>query len=55
MARIIADQNRDILAAWGQNYHLQNNRVLAQTLRIEPPPAEYYQDYKAQDIGVTVI
>ena len=55
MADIIANQNRDILAAWQQSYFLQNNLVLAQTLRIKPPPAEYYQDYNAQDIGVTVL
>ena len=55
MAEIITNQNKDILAAWQQNYFLQNNLILAQTLRIEPPPAEYYQDYSAHDIGVTVL
>jgi hypothetical protein len=29
MAEIIANQNRDILAAWQQSYFLQNNLVLA--------------------------
>jgi hypothetical protein len=55
MAQIIADQNRDILAAWGDQYLLGNNLLLAKTLGIEPPPAEYYQDYKESDIKVTVI
>jgi hypothetical protein len=55
MARVIADQNRDILAAWEDNFYVGNNRVLAQTLRIDPPPAEYYQDYKDSDIKVTVL
>jgi hypothetical protein len=55
MAKVIAEQNRDILAAWGDQYLLGNNLLLAKTLGIEPPPAEYYQDYKESDIKVTVI
>lgn len=55
MARIIADQNRDILAAWQNNHYMKNNQVLAQTLHIEIPPEEYYQDYNKQDIRVTAI
>jgi hypothetical protein len=55
MAGIIAQQNADILTAWGDSYLLGNNRLLATTLKIAQPPAEYYQEYKESDIKVTVI
>ena len=55
MARIIADQNRDILAAWKDSHYIGDNLTLARTLGIEPPPMEYYQSYKKSDIEVTVI
>ena len=55
MAQIIADQNRDILAAWKDNYYIGDNLTLARTLGIELPPMEYYQSYKKSDLGVTVV
>jgi hypothetical protein len=55
MARIIADQNRDILAAWKDSYYIGDNLTLARTLGIEPPPMSYYQSYKKSDIEVTVV
>ena len=55
MARIIADQNRDILAAWKDSYYIGDNLTLARTLGIEPPPIAYYQSYKKSDIEVTVV
>jgi hypothetical protein len=55
MARIIADQNRDIMAAWKGSYYIGDNLTLARTLGIEPPPMEYYQSYKKSDIEVTVV
>jgi hypothetical protein len=55
MARIIADQNKDILATWKDSHYIGDNLTLARTLRIEPPPMEYYQSYKKSDIEVTVI
>jgi hypothetical protein len=55
MAGIIADQNRDILAAWKDSYYIGDNLTLARTLGIEPPPMEYYQSYKKSDIEVTVV
>jgi hypothetical protein len=55
MARIIADQNRDILAAWKDSYYIGDNLTLARTLGIKPPPMEYYQSYKKSDIEVTVV
>jgi len=55
MGKIIAEQNAGIVKAWGDRYTLGNNRVLAQTLGIELPPEEYFQDYKQADIRVTVL
>lgn len=55
MARIISDQNRDILAAWKDKYYIGDNLTLARTLGIEPPPMEYYQSYTKSDIEVTVL
>jgi hypothetical protein len=55
MARIIADQNRDILTAWKDSHYIGDNLTLARTLRIEPPPMSYYQSYKKSDIEVTVL
>ena len=55
MAGIIAQQNADILTAWEDSYFLGDNRILATTLRIAQPPAEYYQEYKKSDIKVTVL
>ena len=55
MAQIIADQNRDVLAAWKDSHYIGDNLTLARTLGIEPPPMSYYQSYKKSDIEVTVI
>ena len=55
MARIIADQNRDILTAWKDSHYIGDNLTLARTLGIEAPPMEYYQSYKKSDIEVTVV
>lgn len=57
MAKIIADQNADILKAWDKYdaFYLGNNQTLADTLGITRPPAEYYQDYNESDVEVTVI
>ena len=55
MARIIADQNQDILAAWNGSHYIGDNLTLARTLGIETPPMEYYQSYKKSDVEVTVI
>ena len=33
----------------------KNNQELAKILGIDPPPEEYFQDYKQADIGVKVI
>ena len=57
MARIIQRQNRGIIASSmiypGKN-PLTNNQ-LCMMLGIEPPPAEYSQDYGQSDVRVTVI
>ena len=55
MARIIADQNRDILTAWKDSHYIGDNLTLARTLHIKPPPMEYYQSYKKSDVEVTVL
>lgn len=55
MARIIADQNTDILAAWNGSHYIGDNLTLARTLGIETPPMEYYQSYKKSDVEVTII
>lgn len=57
MARIIAEQNADILKAQ-DNYFCEevfSNRDLAGLLGLESPPEEYFQDYEQSDIKVTVI
>jgi hypothetical protein len=56
MARIIADQNRDIKTAWDQHDGQipANNRELAQMLNIVPNE-EYFQDYSKSDLKVKVI
>ena len=57
MAKIIQRQNRGIIASSmiypGKN-PLTNNQ-LCTMLGIEPPPAEYSQDYGQSDVRVTVI
>ena len=57
MATIISAQNRAIQAAvWRyKGYVVNSNRELAKALNIQPPPAEYEQNYGADDIRVTVI
>jgi hypothetical protein len=57
MAQIIADQNRDIKAAWDKyaGHYPANNSILAHILEILPPPEEYAQDYNKSDLGVKVI
>ena len=57
MAKIIQQQNRGITAA-AMKYPGKNpltNDQLCSMLGIEPPPAEYSQDYGQSDIRVTVI
>ena len=57
MSYIIPAQNRAIQAAvWRyKGYVVNSNRELAKALNIQPPPAEYEQNYGADDIRVTVI
>ena len=57
MSTIISAQNRAIQAAvWRyKGYVVNSNRELAKALNIQPPPAEYEQNYGADDIRVTVI
>jgi len=57
MAGIIADQNRDIRAAWNkyQGHIPPNNLALADILKIQLPPDNYFQDYNKSDLGVKVI
>ena len=57
MAQIIPAQNRAIQTAiWRyRGYVVNSNRELAKALNIQPPPAEYEQNYGADDIRVTVI
>jgi hypothetical protein len=57
MSQIIPAQNRAIQAAiWRyKGYVVNSNRELAKALNIQPPPAEYKQNYGVDDIRVTVI
>jgi hypothetical protein len=57
MSQIIPAQNRAIQeAVWRyKGYIVNTNRDLAKALNIQPPPAEYEQNYGADDIRVTVI
>ena len=57
MSQIIPAQNRAIQAAiWRyKGYVVNSNRELAKALNIQPPSAEYEQNYGADDIRVTVI
>ena len=57
MSYIIPAQNRAIQAAvWRyKGYVVNSNQELAKALNIQPPPAEYEQNYGADDIRVTVI
>jgi len=57
MATIISAQNRAVQAAvWRyKGYGVNYNRELAKALNIHQPPAEYEQNYGADDIRVTVI
>jgi len=57
MAGIIADQNRDILAA-AEKYEgtvANNNQMVANALGIAQPPEDYFQDYRKSDLRVKVI
>jgi len=57
MAKIIADQNRDIQLAWDKydGKLPANNLELIDILGIELPPGDYFQDYNESDLGVKVI
>jgi hypothetical protein len=58
MARIIEQQNAGILTAWWKYNSrpvIETNCQLAQALRIEPPPAEYKQNYVESNVSVKVI
>ena len=57
MSQIIPAQNRAIqTAVWRyKGYVVNSNQELAKALNIQPPPAEYEQNYGADDIRVTVI
>lgn len=57
MAKIIADQNRDIQAAWDKYTGMMptDNFALAHILGILPAPEEYTQNYNQSDLGVKVI
>ena len=57
MARIIQDQNQDLVRAWARYWGVEprNNRQLAQALNLKLPPVEYWQDYIKSDIQVKVI
>jgi hypothetical protein len=57
MSGIIANQNRDIQAAWEyyDGVSVNNNQQLASMLGIEAPPEEYQQDYMASDLRVKII
>ena len=57
MSTIISSQNRAIQAAvWRyKGYVVNSNRELAKALNIQQLPAEYEQNYGADDIRVTVI
>ena len=57
MSGIIADQNRDIQAAWDkyEGRMPADNFALAHILGILPVPEEYKQNYNKSDLGVKVI
>ena len=57
MAEKIKEQNQGIIKAKLKypGYTPLTNQVLCNILNIESPPSEYYQDYGASDIRVTVI
>jgi hypothetical protein len=59
MASIITQQNAGIVESQLQYEHssvtVNNNRALCRVLGIEPPPEQYWQNYAASDIKVTVI
>ena len=57
MSGIIADQNRDIQAAWDkyEGRMPADNFALAHLLGILPVPEEYKQNYNKSDLGVKVI
>jgi len=57
MAEIIKSQNKGILDAWWK-YNgkiVTDNKQLAQALKIELPPKDYFQDYVKSDVRVMVI
>jgi hypothetical protein len=57
MAQRIKQQNQNLVRAM-MNFasrHPLNNVMLAKTLKIAPPPANYHQDYGQSDVRVTVI
>jgi len=57
MAKIIAEQNKDIVSAMlkTKTRHPLTNLDLCKMLNIQAPPKEYFQDYGQADIKVTVI
>jgi hypothetical protein len=58
MATKIKQQNHgidQIIAGSRNAQQVSNNRQLCKTLSIELPPEEYWQNYAASDITVTVI
>ena len=57
MSGIIADQNRDIQAAWDkyEGRMPTDNFALAHILGILPAPEEYKKNYNKSDLGVKVI
>ena len=57
MAKIIAEQNQDILNAWEyyDGFLVANNQQLASMLMLESPPEEYQQDYVTSDLKVKII
>ena len=57
MSGIIADQNRDLQAAWDkyEGRMPTDNFALAHILGILPAPEEYKQNYNKSDLGVKVI
>ncbi len=58
MAGIIKQQNTGItqtLLQYENSTRVNNNRTLCQVLGIELPPEQYWQNYAASDIEVTVI
>jgi hypothetical protein len=58
MARIIAEQNAGIeqaIADAPTAVSVRNNHQLCRILGIAQPPAQYWQNYAASDIQVTVL